>query len=370
MAIQIKVQGARKAEDVWNVDPLLITVPENLTRYFDHDTDAIDEMVRSYEERGQDTPVMCRRTADKGLTLVYGQCRVKAAIKYNELHPDNKMTIATVVCADNEDDALMRAIDENMIRSETSIVDQSFTMKRLIEGKKWAPKDVAAKFRCSQAKVSRCLKITALRKSILKMLHADEITFETACDLADLNDTSQDEILAQAKARVEEWEAKQEQWLSDRIGDARKIDETVPEPAKKGDKPANGEVEAPTKPTKRNNAQPGGTGPKPKPEPKPTVNKAAQEAIRKKKEAAAEKAAASGAKPSGNGKKVIDPPTFVQLKRALKEEFLDIKNCPEPVYTLMALTLEFMEGKVTQAAWAKDMKAESKKYDFKEPDQK
>jgi ParB/RepB/Spo0J family partition protein len=359
-----EAKGMKAGNGYFMVDPSTIKKGRQ-SRYFDHSEKDVLAKVESYKENGQLTPITCRQLADKSLEVYDGFCRLEAALKYNELNPKSPMKLKVIVTGDNAKNAFIKGLLNNHERKSTSVVDDAFAFKTLREEHGYKDKDIAEMFNTNPTKVSLCKKLTTLRDHILQMVHRKELAFDTAIALADFNDTTQDEILALSETyrakQQEDYEGRMETWLKEK----KEIDASVAPPEfDNGD--AEGDKEAPA-PAKKPAAK------KEPPAPPESANAAAKRAIREKQaEAAAKKAAGenTAGDKGGNGKKTpakILPPTFAQLKQNIKEEFIDIKDCPEPLFSLMSILMEYMTGEIDQKKFVKDSKAESRRYDLKAP---
>lgn len=342
------------------VDPSTVKKGKQ-SRYFDHSEDDIMAKVKSYEnDGGQLTPVTCRQLSDKSLELFDGFCRLEAALKYNELHPDKPMKLKVIVTGDSGEKAYIKGMVNNHSRKTTSVVDDAFAFKALREDYGWKDKEIAETFGTNATKVSLCKKITTLRDKILKLIHSGELAFDTAVALADFNDSTQDEILAKSEAYKAEQHQKYEQRVSEWMKDAAEIDAVVP--------PTPAENDGKETPAKPNNAKPGGKPAKPtKPtKPETTTNKAVKETIRAKQAEAAE---AGETKPKTTGRPgaggTIKAPTFSDLKTFLKEDFIDVKNAAEPAASIFEILMEYMMGKIAEAKAVKDIKTECARYELK-----
>lgn len=359
----LKTEGAVKLGNAYGLKPESILIPDNVVRKFNHTKDAVMDMMASFEEQGQKTPIRCRRQG-KDLVLVFGNLRLMAAMEYNKQHPDKPMLIEAMIEDCNAEDAFFQAWDENEERDEPSLVDRAFAQKHVRDGMKWSDKDIAKRFGDSAAMVSRLRKLTTLREKILKMIHVGDLSLDVACDLSEFSEASQDDILARQEALKKEHQEKYEERVNAWIKDAKEIDKTVPPPSGNGKEPKGGK-EGET-PAKTRGAQPGGKTP-PKASPAPTTNAATRKAIQEKQEAAAA-ARESGEKPATSGKgsaeDKLTPPNFKDFKIAMKEEFIDIKNAPEPAASVLEIILEWAEGKISQAKMVKDVKTECKRYDL------
>jgi ParB/RepB/Spo0J family partition protein len=355
-----ETKGMKAGNGYFMVDPSTIKKGRQ-SRFFDHSEKDVMDKVESYKEHGQLTPITARQLADKSLEVYDGFCRLEAALKYNELNPKSPMKLKVIVTGDNGENAFVKGLLNNHERKSTSVVDDAFAFKTLREEFGWKDKDIAAEFKTNPTKVSLCKKLTTLRRHILEMVHRKELAFDTAIALADFNDAQQDEILAKSEAYREQqkqtYEERMEAWMKD----VKEIDGAAPPPEFDNGE-AEGDKEAPA-PAKKPKKEP--------PAAPPSTNASVKDTIRQKQ------AAVKDSKPAGEntngGKKKPDkilPPTFAQLKQNIKEEFIDIRDCPEPLFSLMSILMEYMTGEIDQKKFVKDSKAESKRYEMKETPKK
>jgi ParB/RepB/Spo0J family partition protein len=371
MATTTKTADATKGMKAGNgyflVDPSTIKKGRQ-SRYFDHSEKDVLDKVESYKENGQLTPITCRQLADKSLEVYDGFCRLEAALKYNELNPKSPMKLKVIVTGDNAKNAFIKGLLNNHERKSTSVVDDAFAFKTLREEHGYKDKDIAEMFNTNPTKVSLCKKLTTLRDHILQLVHRKELAFDTAIALTEFNDTTQDEILALSETYREKQQQDYNERMTVWLKEKKEIDASVAPPEfDNGEATPNDPADRPEGkiPAKKPAAK------KEPPAPPESANAAAKRAIREKQaEAAARKAAgeSTAGDKGGNGKKKPDkilPPTFAQLKQNIKEEFIDIEDCPEPLFTLMGILMEYMTGEIDQKMWSKDCKAESKKYEFR-----
>jgi ParB/RepB/Spo0J family partition protein len=344
-----EAKGMKAGNGYFMVDPSTIKKGRQ-SRYFDHSEKDVLAKVESYKENGQLTPITCRQLADKSLEVYDGFCRLEAALKYNELNPKSPMKLKVIVTGDNAKNAFIKGLLNNHERKSTSVVDDAFAFKTLREEHGYKDKDIAEMFNTNPTKVSLCKKLTTLRDHILQMVHRKELAFDTAIALADFNDAQQDEILAKSEAYREQqkqtYEERMEAWMKD----VKEIDGAAPPPEfDNGEATPNDPADRPEGkiPAKKPKVDP--------PAPPPSTNASVKDTIRQKQAAVKDK---------------ILPPTFAQLKQNIKEEFIDTKDCPEPLFSLMSILMEYMTGEIDQKKWVKDSKGESKRYDLKETPKK
>lgn len=185
--------------DGLTIDPADVVAAEgNNGRWAPHDDEAVNDLVRSYEEVGQLQPVVITRDHEKRPVLVAGYRRWKAAVRYNEKHPDAPIGLKCVLTTVNEEEAFQRNLIENLQRRETSPVDDAYNQRRLREVYGWADSRIAQFYRVSDTSVGRYKKLLTLSTDILKKVHSRELTVRAAVDLADLSPEDRREILAPA----------------------------------------------------------------------------------------------------------------------------------------------------------------------------
>lgn len=187
--------------DLYFITPTEIQVDESVNgRWQPHDDASVAELVSSYETVGQLQPVQIRKVADNKVSLVMGYRRWKAAVKFNELHPDKPMKLKCVLSALNAEEALIRNIAENRERKETTCVDDAYNMRRLREEYGWADARIAEFYKVTAPYVSQLKKLLTLSLEIQRKVHSKALSLQAALALADLTETEQAEALKEAEA--------------------------------------------------------------------------------------------------------------------------------------------------------------------------
>lgn len=187
--------------DLYFITPTEITVDESVNgRWMPHDEASVAELVSSYETVGQLQPVQIRKIADNKVSLVMGYRRWKAAVKFNELHPDKPMKLKCVLSSLNAEEALVRNIAENRERKETTCVDDAYNMRRLREEYGWADSKIAEFYKVTAPYVSQLKKLLTLSLDLQRKVHNKALSLESALALADLTEEEQAEALAEASA--------------------------------------------------------------------------------------------------------------------------------------------------------------------------
>lgn len=202
MATKINA-GEVNRGDLFFVPPSEIVVDEGVNgRWMPHDEASVAELVQSYEYNGQGQlqPVMVRKVEDNKVALVAGYRRLKAALKYNELHPDKPMKLKCVLTTVNGEEALVRNISENRERKETSVVDDAYNMRRLREDYGWTDTKIAEFYKVSAAYISQLKKVLTLNRNLQVKIHTKTLSLQAALALADLSEEEQAEALKEAEA--------------------------------------------------------------------------------------------------------------------------------------------------------------------------
>jgi len=326
------------------VDPKQIEKGKN-SRFFEFTDDQVMELVASYESvdttgnpQGQLVPIECRIVEpSKRLEVHAGRRRLEAAIRYNELHPDEPMKIKVLVTRCSAEEALVRGIRNNRDVAATSWVDDAFNQKRLREEHGWADTKIAELYNQQPSVVSRLKKLTGLRGKVLKLIHEGVIGLDAGCDLSEVDDISQDEILLKIQQMQDEHEAEEKKRRAELIEEAAAMPQDPPSANGDGDKkePAKKGPKAP-----KASAKPAVNGRK---KPAETPSQIVKKGVRAAKEAAA--------KPGEEKKK---------QPRSLKEvkDFFGGFDGPREdpaVRTFAGLVMEWVEGKITDLRMTKVM---------------
>lgn len=186
--------------DLFFILPSEISVDESVNgRWMPHDEASVAELVASYELVGQLQPVQVRKVADNKVALVMGYRRWKAAVKYNELHPDKPMKLKCVLSQLNAEEALIRNIAENRERKEATCVDDAYNMRRLREEYGWTDARIAEFYKVTAPYVSQLKKLLTLPSAVLVKVHSKALSLQAALALADLSADEQAEALAEAE---------------------------------------------------------------------------------------------------------------------------------------------------------------------------
>ncbi len=190
-----KIEGdVKRGTDTFLAVPSEIQVDPKLRgRVFPPSDEQVATLAVSIAERGQLTPVECRRLHDKRLAITAGYTRLAAVNLLRQgfeyqgktYHiPDLRVRVIVFDC--NEDEALKRAITENTHRTDRSPVDDAFNIRDLRERFGWSNAEIAAFYGWHVSKVTRLASIVSLPDGTLRKLHAGDITLAAAMELASL----------------------------------------------------------------------------------------------------------------------------------------------------------------------------------------
>jgi ParB/RepB/Spo0J family partition protein len=184
-------------QDEFLIDPKEILVDDALNgRWHPHEQQAVEAMVKSFEEEGQLQAVQVRRVHDNRVQLVLGYRRYNAAKLYNERHPDQPMKLKCKVVIVNDEEAFRRNIVENRERAECSPVDDAHNQRRLREGFGWTDAKIADFYHVTPPYVGVLKKLLALPSDVQKLVHERRLSVQAATGLADLPAQEQKEVLA------------------------------------------------------------------------------------------------------------------------------------------------------------------------------
>ncbi len=213
---------AKSGDNGIKVNPDAISInPALRARWEQRNSTHIDNLAQLMVTEGQLTAVVARRTVgDDGkltedLELIAGEHRLAAAIKING-DDELKALAAESNCPNfdkkagvfrlsvnivNKDDkeALFAAIDENDKKKGLSPIDRAYLMKRLKDDHGMSNDEVAKRFNCGGAWVSRMLLLMDLDDETRRLVHEGKLAQQKAMDLASLNDDQRKQVIEQAK---------------------------------------------------------------------------------------------------------------------------------------------------------------------------
>lgn len=180
----------------------------------------IDQLAKSIFEQGQLQPILVRPNGSEGkYRLIAGRRRyaavqliqeLKASGKYPEIG-DGPITIDAVVTDKDDEQAWLASIQENLQRKQFSPIEIAKNMVEIRKRKGWDDaedwsKHVADFLHVSRATVTETVKLLDLPGKIQRMVHTGELSPASAKDLAAVEESRRDEVLAKAEelADIEE----------------------------------------------------------------------------------------------------------------------------------------------------------------------
>lgn len=188
-------------QDEFLIDPTEILVDDALNgRWQPHTDEAVEQMVKSFEEEGQLQAVQVRRVHDNKVQLVLGYRRFAAARLYNQRHPDQPLKLKCKVVLVNDEEAFRRNVVENRERAECSPIDDAHNQRRLREVFGWTDARIAEFYHVSPAQVCTLKKLLALPSDVQGLVHGRTLSVQAATGLADLPTVEQKQILVAGQA--------------------------------------------------------------------------------------------------------------------------------------------------------------------------
>lgn len=199
MAIAFNATRKPKRGNLYYVDPRDVRINEPWNgRRWPHSPEDIRDRADNIKERGQLTPIKCRRDG-MDLVLVSGHLRLLACLLIRETEPD-WVVCCTVDANLNELDAFLANLTENEERKNTSVIDQSYNMARLEQSFGWSVDQVAAFYKCSPSRVRQIVSLKGLDEPIQRQVAAGEISLTDALRLLKLPADAQKAALEASEA--------------------------------------------------------------------------------------------------------------------------------------------------------------------------
>lgn len=200
MAMKIDTGDGEKARrsDVFHAVPSCIEVDWHLNGRSDHVPDAdVAALAADMVKNGQIQPITVRRLANKKIKAVAGYTRLKAALLIER--DDPKFRIAARVIEVNDEEAFLVNIRENLIRNNTTPVDNAVNMRRLMENYAYSKAQVAELFRLSPTAVDNTLKLLSLPAKVRARVSAGTLPASAAVRLVGLDDAAIEASVRQAE---------------------------------------------------------------------------------------------------------------------------------------------------------------------------
>lgn len=164
------------------------------------------------DKHGQLQAVVVRKLDKETYTLSAGFTRYKALRLINEdegfrqrlgLAKGETYPLRCEIKRQNEDDALMDNMDENLVRNELSPMDKAKCVATFV-AKGWTHSDISKRFpRLGTANwCGQLEKLFELDKPLQMMVHKNELGVQAAIDLTDIPVDDRGEVLDQARAEA------------------------------------------------------------------------------------------------------------------------------------------------------------------------
>lgn len=170
-----------------------------------------EQIVQKAEERGlkdhgQLQPVKVRKISVNEYAISAGFTRYKA-LRLINTHPDlrkrlnlEKGEVYPLRCEisnQNENDALLDNIDENLVRIDATDMDRS-NIVAVLGARGWTDKQIAERFRWTPNWVGQLKKLQLLDESHQQLVHEGVMGVVTAIDLTDLPSEERDALIEMA----------------------------------------------------------------------------------------------------------------------------------------------------------------------------
>lgn len=182
--------GAISRNEFFLLDPNDIRVDSKASsrgRHFNPTKEQVAALAASMADPkiGQQNPIVCRRDADKVLSVVSGYTRLEAAKLIRETDPQFRIKVTVAVCS--EEEAVVRNIAENAIRAETSAIDDAHNHRRLMEQYGKTPEEVAEIYGYPDTrKITRLSRLLELPEKAQRLVHTQQLTVTAALDILDI----------------------------------------------------------------------------------------------------------------------------------------------------------------------------------------
>lgn len=203
MAIQLNI-GKVTRRDYLLVDPDEIIVDEEANgRAAPHTAEAIQKRVESILAYGQITPINGRKIADGKVTVAHGFLRLAAIrhINANKLTPE-PMQVKIIVSGDqNDEDAFLANLVENMHREDLTALDHAHNQRVLRDRYGWDDEKVAKFYGMSPRYVELLSRSLCLPAEVKAEVKSGNMSFSAARDLIDIPEATAKKIVRESKGK-------------------------------------------------------------------------------------------------------------------------------------------------------------------------
>jgi ParB/RepB/Spo0J family partition protein len=231
MARSINCGTDVRRSDTFFVDPREIEVDWTLNGRTDTFTpEAVARLALDMREHGQLEPVISRSRPGKKIQLIIGYNRLRAALENIKEDPGFRLE-TRVLDGISDRDAFLMNIRENMIRTETSPLDNANNIRRLLNNYGFKASEVSELYKRSTSWVSEMMALLTLPEAVKDAVAAGELATSTGVLLSKLPAAEAEAALAEGVAAVEAAEE------DERAEEERLESQAIPEAAVEGDGP-------------------------------------------------------------------------------------------------------------------------------------
>jgi ParB family transcriptional regulator, chromosome partitioning protein len=151
----------------------------------DFDSEALDELKRSIQQKGIIQPVTVRRTKVGTYELISGERRIRASMEIGL-----KKIPAYIIEVKSDEEMLELALIENLQREHLNPVEIAISYQRLMQDVGLSPEDIAKKVSKDRTTVVNFLRLLKLPDKIQQSLRKNQLTVGHARALVSIPDES------------------------------------------------------------------------------------------------------------------------------------------------------------------------------------
>ena len=207
-----KYEGATRTDNGYLIDPMQILVKEeDRNREFPPSEQEILGLAYSMFKQGQKQAITCRPYKDGGLNrvkLAWGFTRTAAARLivqgFTFHHADGttedcknpEFVLLSAIKNQDEDDAFLGNLTENLVRNDLSVIDHARNQEKLRTQMNWDDAAIANFYHCSVSLVNRNKKLLNLSRAHKMLVHTDKLPVTAALDLLEYPEEQRDALVA------------------------------------------------------------------------------------------------------------------------------------------------------------------------------
>jgi ParB-like chromosome segregation protein Spo0J len=156
MSVKFDAPSATRSKEMFLADPYEIDLDSSLRGRHDIPSDEkIREMADSIRRVGQLEAITTRKLPSGKVQVIYGYTRLLACRLLKDEDPEFKIRF-TVETNVNDQDAFTRAVTENLVRNETTLIDTAYNLQRFMDVYGWNAARCAEFYRFgNQSKVTQ-----------------------------------------------------------------------------------------------------------------------------------------------------------------------------------------------------------------------